>query len=111
MDTPMGKFCEYLIDEGIKLGVSTRGLGSLVEKQGYKHVQNDFFISAIDVVSDPSGPGCWISAINESIDYQVLEDGRIVEKMVELVVEQKKKKIDEAILLKEWCNLMTKFSK
>lgn len=96
MDTPMGKICQNLIDEGIKLGVSTRGLGSLIERNGIKQVQNDFFISAIDIVSDPSGPGCWINSINESVDYQVLEDGRIVEKVVELAVEQKKQRIDEA---------------
>lgn len=96
MDTPMGKIVKSLMDEGVKLGVSTRGLGSLVERDNAKYVQSDFFITAIDIVSDPSGVGCFVNNITESMEYQVLEDGRIIEKAVELVVEQKKKKIDEA---------------
>jgi hypothetical protein len=96
MDTPMGIIAQKLIDEGIKLGVSSRGLGSLKSTDGVNVVQNDFFISAIDIVNDPSGPGCWISGIMEGVDYRMLEDGRIIEMATELVVAQKKKKLDEA---------------
>lgn len=90
--TPMGAIAKSLIDEGVKLGVSTRGLGSLVERDGRKYVGNDFMLSAIDIVSDPSGPGCFVSGIMEGVDYQMLEDGRIVE----LIVDVKKKRISEA---------------
>lgn len=97
MNTPMGIIAKNLIDEGVKLGVSTRGLGSLLQRNGLNEVQNDFFISAIDIVSDPSGPGCWVNGVmNESIDYQLLEDGRIIE----LVVDSAKKRIDEQKALK-----------
>lgn len=100
--TPMGAIASALIDEGVKLGVSTRGLGSIVERDGRKYVANDFMLSAIDIVSDPSGPGCYVSGLRESIDYQMLEDGRIVE----LVVAAKKNKINEAKFLKEFGRLM-----
>jgi hypothetical protein len=96
MDTPMGIIAQKLIDEGIKLGVSSRGLGSLKATDGVNVVQGDFFISAIDIVNDPSGPGCWVSGIMEGVDYRMLDDGRIIEMATELVVAQKKKKLDEA---------------
>jgi hypothetical protein len=103
METPMGTIAKNLIDEGIKLGVSTRGLGSLEEsRDGYKRVKNDFFISAIDIVSDPSGPGCWVNGIMENVDYQMLDDGRIVQ----LAVDTLKKKINEEAAIKEFAKLM-----
>lgn len=105
MSTPMGEIVKNLIDEGVKLGVSTRGLGSLKERNGYNEVQNDFFISAIDVVSDPSGPGCWINGIMESVDYQMLDDGRIVQ----LAVDVAKKRIDEQKAIKAFAQLLESF--
>lgn len=69
MDTPMGKIVKSLMDEGVKLGVSTRGLGSIVEKKGFNEVQDDFVINAIDIVSDPSGPGCWVEGIMEGAEW------------------------------------------
>jgi len=102
MDTPMGLIVKNLIDEGVKLGVSTRGLGSLKERNGYNEVQNDFFISAIDVVSDPSGHNCWISGLQESLDYQMLEDGRIVQLTVDVV----KHRIDEQKAITEFARLI-----
>jgi hypothetical protein len=103
MSTPMGEIAKSLIDEGVKLGVSTRGLGSLEEsKDGYKRVKNDFFISAIDIVSDPSGEGCWVNGILESVDYQMLEDGRIIQ----LAVDTAKKRINEEVALSEFTRLI-----
>lgn len=97
MDTPMGIIAQKLIDEGIKLGVSSRGLGSLkANKEGINEVQGDFFISAIDIVNDPSGAGCWVSGLLEGVDYRMMEDGSILEMATELVVAQQKKKLDEA---------------
>lgn len=102
LDTPMGLIAKNLIDEGIKLGVSTRGLGSLEEKNGIKLVKSDFFISAIDVVSDPSGNGCYVKGIYEGVDYEVLADGRIQQ----VIVDCAKKKINEAKFLEEFSRLM-----
>jgi hypothetical protein len=107
MDTPMGKIVQNLIDEGVKLGVSTRGLGSLVERNGSKEVQNDFFITAIDVVSDPSGKDCWVNPVMESMEYVLTSDGHIIEKATEIIVESVKNKIDESVLASEFGKLMT----
>ena len=67
--TPMGNILKGLIESGAKIGVSTRGLGSLIEKNGAMEVQNDFRLSAIDAVSDPSGPNCWVEGIMEGVEY------------------------------------------
>lgn len=69
LDTPMGKIAKNLLDEGVKLGVSTRGLGSLQEKNGINIVQPDFHLSAIDIVSDPSGPDCFVEGIMENANW------------------------------------------
>lgn len=105
--TPMGKIASALISEGVKLGVSSRGLGSLVEKNGVKYVQNDFFINAIDIVADPSGPECWVNGLQESIDYQMLDDGRIIQAIVDV----KKHRIDEAKFLNAFSQYLTELSK
>jgi hypothetical protein len=67
--TPMGKIAMSLIDEGVKLGVSSRGMGSLVERNGVNIVQDDYCLSAIDIVSDPSGPGCFVDGILEGKEW------------------------------------------
>ena len=106
METPMGIIAKNLIDEGVKLGVSTRGLGSLkTTGKGLNEVQSDFFISAIDIVSDPSGPGCWVNGIMENVEFAMLEDGRIQQ----LVVDAAKKRIDEARAYKAFVSLIEGF--
>lgn len=69
LNTPMGNIAKGLIDEGVVLGVSTRGLGTVIDKSGIKEVQSDFWISAIDIVSDPSGPGCFVNGIMEDAEW------------------------------------------
>ena len=65
----MGKIAKGLIDEGVSFGVSTRGLGSITEKNGVKLVQNDFVLNTIDLVSDPSGIDCWVEGIMEGKEW------------------------------------------
>lgn len=62
---PMGMIAKGLIDEGVNFGVSTRGMGSLTEKNGVKMVQDDYVLNTIDLVSDPSGIDCWVEGIME----------------------------------------------
>lgn len=107
LSTPMGEIAKNLIDEGVKLGVSSRGLGSLKQVNGINEVQNDFWMSTVDIVSDPSGFGCYVNGIQEGLDWEMLADGTIQQ----LVVEHAKKKIDEATYLKEFANFMLKISK
>lgn len=75
LDTPMGKIAQNFIEEGVKLGVSSRGLGSLKEKNGINEVQNDFHLATVDIVADPSGPDCWVGGIMEDVDW-LLVDGK-----------------------------------
>ena len=78
LNTPMGKIAQNLIDEGVKLGVSSRGLGTLaVNEDGIKVVSDDFTLAtAADIVADPSAPDAFVSGIMEGKDW--VWDGGIV---------------------------------
>lgn len=75
MDTPMGKIVKNLLDEGAKLGVSSRGLGSLkVNNEGVNEVQKDFYLStAADIVADPSAPAAFVQGIMEGRDWMFVD--------------------------------------
>jgi hypothetical protein len=75
LETPMGLIAKNFLDEGVKLGVSSRGLGSLKMVNGVNEVQDDYHLATIDIVSDPSGPDCWVSGIMESAEWAFV-DGR-----------------------------------
>ena len=77
--TPMGKIVESLMDEGAKLGVSSRGMGSLNQKNGANYVRNDFYLAtAADIVADPSAPNAFVEGVMEGKDW-VWNNGNIVE--------------------------------
>lgn len=82
LETPMGKIAKNLIDEGAKLGVSSRGMGSLEERKGVNYVKNDFLLSAVDLVADPSAPGAFVNGIMEGKEW-VWDNGIIREKRIE----------------------------
>jgi hypothetical protein len=67
--TPMGEIARGLLESGGQLGVSTRGMGSLKEEKGVMVVQPDFKLSTVDIVSDPSGPGCFVNGIMENVEW------------------------------------------
>ena len=70
LDTPYGKIVKSLIDEGAQLGVSSRGLGSLVQKNGVNLVQDDFMLAtAADIVADPSAPDAFVEGIMEGAEW------------------------------------------
>jgi hypothetical protein len=80
MDTPYGKIVKSLIDEGAQLGVSSRGMGSLITREGVSMVQNDFTLAtAADIVADPSAPNAFVEGVMESKEW-VMVDGKFVEK-------------------------------
>lgn len=74
LDTPMGKIAQNFIEEGVRLGVSSRGLGSLKEKNGINEVQDDFHLATVDIVADPSAPDAFVQGIMESAEW-ILENG------------------------------------
>ena len=82
MDTPMGKIAKNLIDEGAKLGVSSRGMGSLKEKDGVNEVQKDFMLAAIDIVADPSAPNAFVNGIMEGAEW-IWDNGVLKQKTIE----------------------------
>jgi hypothetical protein len=88
MDTPYGKIVKNLIDEGAKLGVSSRGMGSLKEQDGVNVVQEDFMLAAVDVVADPSAPNAFVNGIMEGKEW--IWDNGVLKPVV---IEQYKKVI------------------
>ena len=76
LNTPCGLIVKVLMDDGVSLGMSTRGVGSLKESI----VQNDYNLSFIDIVSDPSCADAWVSSVMESKKEWVLENGILTEK-------------------------------
>ena len=108
LGTPMGNIVKTLMDEGVLIGVSTRGLGSV--KQTKEGVQNDFHLATVDIVTDPSGPNCFVNGIMENAEYffdiasgnwlpqdvsveQVIEE---IQQTVEREVRRVTRRVDEA---------------
>ena len=69
LPTPMGKIVEGLLEGGVQLGVSTRGMGSLVQKNGAMEVGKDFILSTVDIVQDPSAPEAFVNGVMEGVDW------------------------------------------
>lgn len=70
LDTPMGNIAKSLLESGVTLGVSTRGVGSLVERNGVKYVSDDFMLAtAADIVADPSAPDAFVQGIMEGKEW------------------------------------------
>ena len=83
LETPYGKIVQNLIDGGAKLGVSSRGMGSLKQdKQGINEVQKDFMLSAVDIVADPSAPDAFVNGIMEGKAW-TYENGIFKEQQIE----------------------------
>jgi hypothetical protein len=100
LDTPYGQIVKNLIDEGAKLGVSSRGMGSLKRNdEGVNEVQEDFMLAAVDIVADPSAPDAFVNGVMENKEW-VWENGvlqpREIEIMQESISKADRRKIDEA---------------
>ena len=85
LETPMGKIVKNLMDEGAKLGVSSRGMGSLDQKKGANYVRDDFYLAtAADIVADPSAPNAFVEGIMEGKEW-IWNNGALIEaELVEL---------------------------
>jgi len=91
LDTPMGKIVKNLIEEGAKLGVSSRGMGSLKKSSGgINEVQKDFILSAVDIVADPSAPDAFVNGILEGKEW-VWDNGLLREQEIARYEQQIKK--------------------
>lgn len=114
LDTPMGRIVKELIDEGASLGVSSRGLGSLKERNGVNEVQEDFMLAtAADIVADPSAPDAYVQGIMENKEWTFVNgiwQEKELEESKELIRAASTKEL-EAVKLQVFENFLTKLSK
>ncbi len=111
LDEGHGKLMRSIIESGGRLGMSTRGLGSVkANDQGLQEVQNDFKLVTVDAVTEPSGVGCFVQGIMEGKDW-VLDSlkGIWMESEIEQKIEETKKEINEIKSLDEQLLLMQRF--
>lgn len=69
LNTPMGQIVKGLLEGGVKLGVSSRGMGSLEARNGVNYVKNDFHLATVDIVQDPSAPAAFVNGIMEGVEW------------------------------------------
>lgn len=74
LNTPMGQIVKGLLEGGVKLGVSSRGMGSLEERNGSNYVKDDFHLATVDIVQDPSAPAAFVNGIMEGVEW-IVENG------------------------------------
>ena len=112
LDTPYGKIVNNLIDEGARLGVSSRGMGSLKpSKDGVQEVQDDFYLAtAADIVADPSAPEAFVAGIMEGREW-IWDNGLLKEAEIQLIkekVEKYSRKDREQTLVSAFEDFITK---
>jgi hypothetical protein len=110
LSTPMGKIAESLLSEGVCLGVSSRGIGSLREtREGYKEVGEDFMLAtAADIVADPSAPDAFVQGIMEGKEW-VWDGGILREKAASNTKRQINTLVDQRILEEHKLELFNNF--
>jgi hypothetical protein len=69
LDTPMGQIVKGLVEGGVQLGVSSRGMGTLVNRNGVNVVGKDFMLATVDIVQDPSAPEAFVNGIMEGVEW------------------------------------------
>jgi hypothetical protein len=82
LDTPMGQIVKGLVEGGVQLGVSSRGMGTLVNRNGVNVVGNDFILATVDIVQDPSAPEAFVNGIMEGVEW-IWENGLLKAQDVE----------------------------
>ena len=110
LNTPMGKIASSLIEEGVKLGVSSRGVGSLQQtKEGFAVVGEDFMLAtAADIVADPSAPDAFVSGIMEGKEW-IWDGGILRERFATKTYKQIITLVDQKKLDEQKLNLFNDF--
>ncbi len=110
LDTPMGKIAKNLIDEGVKLGVSSRGLGTLEERNGINYVRPDFQLAtAADIVADPSAPSAFVKGIMEGAEWVYMDGMGWVNNFIDSTRKKLKKMPNSRINEEKKLELFKKF--
>lgn len=78
LDTPMGQIVKGLMEGGVQLGVSSRGMGSLEQRNGVSYVKEDFMLATVDIVQDPSCANALVNGILEGVEWIMTEEGNFV---------------------------------
>jgi len=115
LETPMGNIAKNIIQGGGALGVSSRGMGSLKDKNGIMEVQDDFTLAtAADIVADPSAPGAFVNGIMEGVEW-VWDNGLLKAQQIELYKEEiekaaakPNKRVLEEAMLRTWTDFLSK---
>jgi hypothetical protein len=84
LKTPMGQIVEGLLEGGVKLGVSSRGMGTLENRQNGMYVRSDFLLASIDIVQDPSAPSAFVNGVMEGVDW-VWNNGILEAREIEII--------------------------
>lgn len=111
LDTPMGKIVKGLLEGGCQLGVSTRGMGSLEQKNDAMYVKDDFILSTVDIVQDPSAPGAFVNGIMEGVEW-VWNNGIIEAQEIERIETEIKRAPSKHLgdlQIVEWKNFLSSF--
>jgi Prohead core protein serine protease len=87
LSTPMGEVVKGLLDGGVRLGVSTRGMGSLEQRESVMYVKDDFILNTIDIVQDPSAHDAFVNGIMEGVEY-FWNNGKLEAQVIEEAIER-----------------------
>ena len=82
LDTPMGKIVKGLVEGGVKLGVSSRGMGTVERREDKTYVKDDYILNTIDIVQDPSAPSAFVEGIMEGVEW-VWDNGFLKPQQIE----------------------------
>lgn len=109
LDTPMGKIVKGLLEGGVQLGVSTRGMGSLENRNGVAYVKDDFMLATVDIVQDPSAPDAFVNGIMEGVDW-VWNNGILEQQTIEDMeteIKNAPKEYSSAVQIREFKNFLS----
>jgi len=109
LDTPMGKIVKGLLEGGVQLGVSTRGMGSLEQRNGAMYVKDDFILSTVDIVQDPSAPDAFVNGIMEGVDWvwnNGILEAQVIEK-IETEIRAAPKAFRPEVQIREFKNFLS----
>jgi len=112
LDTPNGQIVKGLLDGGVKLGVSTRGMGTLENRGGINMVKEDYVMNTVDIVQDPSAPSAFVNGIMEGVEWiwnnGVLEPQEI--EKIETEIKNASKSDRSAVEMREFKNFLSKIN-
>ena len=109
LDTPMGRIVKGLLEGGVQLGVSTRGMGSLENRNGVAYVKDDFMLATVDIVQDPSAPDAFVNGIMEGVDW-VWNNGILEQQTIEDMeteIKNAPKAYSSAVQIREFKNFLS----